>query len=108
MIGIKAQMDVDQLGLSSTQWRADNFLGSFLRRRSLNDLSYVNKVNIFYEHDWFSGLNNRISFTWLKSIKLPRYDLIESPRMITEQQILISSEKQKFNLKRTFAYGQKF
>jgi hypothetical protein len=108
MIGIKAQMDVDQLGLSSTQWRADNFLGSFLRRRSLNDLSYVNKVNIFYEHDWFSGLNNRISFTWFEIYQTPtlRFDRITPDDNGTTN--IDKFRKTEIQLETTFAYGQKF
>lgn len=108
MIGLKAQMDVEQLGLSSTQWRADNFLGTFLRRRSLNDLSYVNKINIFYEHDWFSGLNNRISFTWFEIYQTPT---LPFNRVSTDNQGNLNYDKfikTEFQFETTFSYGQKF
>jgi len=108
MIGLKAQMDVDQLGLSNTQWRADNFLGSFLRRRSLNDLSYVNKIQVFYEHDWFSGLNNRIQFTWFEIYPTPT---LQFNRIQADNQGNTSYSKfvkTEIQFETTFSYGLKY
>lgn len=109
MIGLKAKMDSDQLGLSTSQWRADNFLGTFLRRRRLSDLSYVNSVQIYYDHDWFSGLNNKIFITWMEVYQTPtlRFGYIDPATG------LVGNFAEKFTraeiqLETIFSYGQKF
>lgn len=66
MIGIRARQDIEQLGLNLGQWRPDNILATFLRRRTLSDLSYLNEVTVFYDHDWFQGLNQKLSVTWMQ------------------------------------------
>jgi hypothetical protein len=66
MAGWMIRQDADQLGLSRNQWRADNFIGTFLRRRALVDLAYVDEVSGFYEHDFFTGFNGKIALNWLR------------------------------------------
>jgi len=66
MFGWNFRQDVEQLGLSRNQWRPDNFIGTFLRRRVLADVSYIDEAELYYEHDFFTGLNSKITLNWMK------------------------------------------
>jgi hypothetical protein len=113
MIGIKAKMDVEQLGVSAKQHQPpnaiDNLLGSFARRRILRDLSYVHEVQLYYEHDWFSGLNQKLSFTWSRVFDTGTMRFGElNPIAGNVAEYLPSITKSEIRLETTFAYGQKF
>lgn len=58
----KYQDDVEQLGQSENAFREDFFFASFLRRNPFNKLSTVRSFDAFYEHEWFPGLINKVSF----------------------------------------------
>lgn len=110
MIGVRARMDIEQIGLSNNQWRPDNFLGSFLRRRSLSDLSYINQIQVYYDHDWFTGFNQKLSFEWLEMYETGpdaslRFGLLDQNGNVT--QYLNKFTKTEIKLETTFAYGQK-
>ena len=55
--------DVKQLGMSPYTFRSDNILTSLLRRRPFYKLQMVDKFNTYYEHEWFQGFSNTVSFT---------------------------------------------
>jgi hypothetical protein len=55
--------DVEQLGMSSNAFAADNILTSLFHRGPNNKLSMVTEYKAGYEHEWFNGLINTIQFT---------------------------------------------
>ncbi len=55
--------DMRQLGKSQNAFLDDNILETILRRRPNYKLTMVEQYNGFYEHEWFQGFSNKISFT---------------------------------------------
>lgn len=107
MFGIRGRMDIEQIGLSQNQWRPDNFLGSFLRRRSLSDLSYINQLLIYYDHDWFTGFNQKLSFEWLEMYDTGTLRFAELDQFGDIADYKYKLRKAEIKLETTFAYGQK-
>ena len=55
--------DVEQLGMSSNAFAADNILTSLFHRGSNNKLTMVTEYKGAYEHEWFNGLINTVQFS---------------------------------------------
>lgn len=107
MLGVRGRMDTEQIGLSQNQWRPDNFLGSFLRRRSLSDITYINQFLLYYEHDWFTGFTQKLSFEWFEMYaanKLRFYEIDEEGNLILDRSKFTKTE---IKLETTLALGQK-
>lgn len=109
MIGIRARQDIEQLGISAGQWRPDNILGSFLRRRSLSDIAYLDEVSAFIDNDWFTGLNQKLSVTWLRyhdtgTLRFGEKD----PNTQQIGNYLNSFTKFEIKLETTFSFGIKY
>ncbi len=64
MITVMGRMGIEQIGLNPGQFRPDNVIGTFLRRRTLRTLSYINQAQIVYDHDWFQGFNQKLTVDW--------------------------------------------
>ncbi|OFX85658.1 MAG: hypothetical protein A2W99_06255 [Bacteroidetes bacterium GWF2_33_16] len=54
--------DMQQLGQSPFALTEDNFFTSILRRNPNYKISLVTDFNTYYEHEWFQGFSNKISF----------------------------------------------
>lgn len=63
LIGATYRQDMDQLAVSEKSWEHDNTLNSFLRSIPLRNLLYGQTFNVYYEHEWFNGLTNKLSYT---------------------------------------------
>ena len=61
--GIDYLHDYEQLGITNYAFLSDNILSSILSRKQNDKLTKINSISIFYEHEWFQGLSNKISFT---------------------------------------------
>lgn len=107
--GIRARQDVEQLGLNAGQFRPDNLLGTFLRRRALVDLTYINQVYAFYDHDWFAGLNQKLTVTWMQFYDTGtlRFGL-KDPTTGQISSYLNDFTKFEIRLETTFSYGIKY
>ena len=55
--------DVEQLGQSQNAFREDFLLASLFRRNPADKMSLVEKYQGTYEHEWFNGFSNAITFT---------------------------------------------
>jgi hypothetical protein len=108
MIGWKFRQDIEQLGLSTNQWRPDNLLGTFLRRRRLADLSYIDEGFVYYEHDWFTGLNSKITVNWMRVYDTGtlRFGLLDPQNQINSY--LPNFARAEIRLETEFAYGQQW
>lgn len=108
MFGWRIRQDYEQLGLSRNQWRPDNFIGTFLRRRVLTDISFIDDVQTFYEHDWFTGLNSKLTLNWMRVYDSPflRFgELDQNGEIVTYLPHFTRSE---IKLETTLAYGQQW
>ncbi|MBE0640719.1 MAG: carboxypeptidase-like regulatory domain-containing protein, partial [Bacteroidales bacterium] len=54
--------DIEQLGQSQSAFREDFLLAALLRRRPMDKLSKVQEMLGAYEHEWFNGFSNTLSF----------------------------------------------
>jgi hypothetical protein len=55
--------DIEQLGLSQDAFREDYLLAGLFSKNKSNSLSIVKEYKGAYEHEWFTGFSNTISFT---------------------------------------------
>lgn len=61
-MGISYKYDVEQLGESFNAFKTDNIMASLMRRRPFTKLTYVEEYKGYYEHEYFQGLSNKLSF----------------------------------------------
>src|SRR5690606_19962392 len=61
-IGGYFKHDVEQLGLSQAAWRNDNVLASLFRRNPALQLNGYQSYDFYYEHEWFQGFSNKLTF----------------------------------------------
>ncbi|MCS6981709.1 MAG: DUF5686 and carboxypeptidase regulatory-like domain-containing protein [Flavobacteriales bacterium] len=62
LYGIRYKYDLEQLSISEEQMDHDNTLNSIFRYASMTNLLFVRHLETFYEHEWFNGLTNKITF----------------------------------------------
>jgi hypothetical protein len=66
VIAIMGRQGIEQIGLNPGQFRPDNLIGTYLRRRSLKTLSYINQFQFVYDHDWTQSgnLKQKLTVDW--------------------------------------------
>ena len=65
VIGFKYKKDLEQLGISPYTLPSDNLLNAlFSRTGAANKLTNIEKINIFYKHEWFLGFANTLSLNY--------------------------------------------
>lgn len=108
MFGWKFRQDYEQVGLSRNQWRPDNFIGTFLRRRVLKDVSLLDEAMVFYEHDWFTGLNSKLTLNWMRVHETPYLRFPELDEHGEVSNYLPHFTRSEVKLETTLAYGQQW
>jgi hypothetical protein len=107
MITVMGRMGIEQIGLNPGQFRPDNLIGSFLRRRTLRTLSYINQAQIVYDHDWFQGFNQKLTIDWQQvfpTSTLP-FQLLDQNGVVSGS--LPSYTRFEIRLETTLALGQR-
>lgn len=61
LVGIHYYNDYEILGQSNNAFTSDNVLASIFRRNPLNNMTRVEQYELWYERDWFTGFNMRLS-----------------------------------------------
>ncbi|MCX6271373.1 MAG: DUF5686 family protein [Bacteroidetes bacterium] len=61
-LSLDFKYDIEQLGQSQFAFREDFLLAALFRRQPSDKLSMVEEYKGYYEHEWFNGLMNRITF----------------------------------------------
>lgn len=61
-LGLDFKYDIEQLGQSQFAFREDFLLAALFRRQPSDKLSMVEEYKGYYEHEWFNGLINKVSF----------------------------------------------
>lgn len=100
--------DVQQLGASQNAFREDFLLASLFRRNPANRLSLVQTVDMSYEHEWFSGFSNTISFHHqeLHPVKGEPYLIYQAFNDTYSSCDLLTTAE--IGLKTRFAYKEKY
>jgi hypothetical protein len=62
-VGVNYLSDYEQLGVTDNAFLSDNILGSLFARETNDKLTRVNAIKTHYEHEWFQGFSNTLSFT---------------------------------------------
>lgn len=107
MITVMGRMGIEQIGLNPGQFRPDNIIGTFLRRRTLRTLSYINQASIIYDHDWFQGFNHKLTIDWQQVFPtntLP-FPVLDDNGVVTGY--LPSYTRFEIRLETTLALGQR-
>jgi len=107
MITVMGRMGIEQIGLNPGQFRPDNIIGTFLRRRTLRTLSYINQASITYDHDWFQGFNHKLTIDWQQvfpTSTLP-FPVLDNNGVVSGY--LPSYTKFEIRLETTLALGQR-
>ena len=71
--------DVEQLGSSPTALSSDNLLSSVFYRGPNNKLTWARDYRLEYEHEWYTGLINRIHFIHRELFPLGATEFIVFP-----------------------------
>lgn len=61
LIGINYKNDYEILGNSNNAFTSDNALASLFRTNPLNNMTRVEQYEVWYERDWWTGFNMRLS-----------------------------------------------
>lgn len=103
---ISIKHDLEQLGQSRNALTEDNILSTMLRRIPNVNLSMVDEYMFTYEHEWFHGFSNLITFNHrnLFSAIGPNFTYYDKGIDIVKNSILTSD----ITLKTRFAYHEKF
>lgn len=105
--GLSYKSDVEQLGQSPNALTQDNILASVFRRRPFTKLTMVEELNGFYEHEWFTGLSNKITVRQRNIFPVDGSDFEFYPNTgNAEVRNSITTTELEFNFR--FAYKEKF
>ncbi len=80
LFAVTYKHDVEMLGLSSNAFRQDNILTSVFRRTPPNKLTYIDEAKLYYEYEYFQGLNNQLHFRYrrITPVGVYKYDKLEN------------------------------
>ena len=104
--GMHYKYDTEQLGQSTNAYSEDNFFNSFLSKGAINKLSMVKEYNAFYQHEWFSGLGNTLTFKQREVFPISGENFILNEGNTELQVPSIRTSEVSLNLR--FAYNEKF
>ncbi|MEM9025269.1 MAG: DUF5686 family protein, partial [Bacteroidota bacterium] len=60
--GASYTWDVEQLGQGENAWRNDNILTSIFRTQDANRLNGFERIEGFYDREWFNGFTSRLTY----------------------------------------------
>jgi hypothetical protein len=107
MVGMNYRNDYEILGQSQNAFTQDNILASLFRRTPLSKLTGVEQVEGWYDREWFSGFNTKISF--VNRIMTPvggfKYEFLDNDNTVQQKDNIVTSE---LRLNTRFAYDEKY
>lgn len=107
MVGMNYKNDYEILGQSQNAFTQDNILASVFRRTPLTKLTGVEEVQAWYDREWFTGFNTKVSFVSRTMTPLGdfRYEFRDADGAIKVKDNIITSE---VRLNTRFAYDEKY
>jgi hypothetical protein len=105
--GINYLSDYEQLGVTDNAFLSDNILGSIFARETNDKLTKVNAIRLYYEHEWFQGFSNTLSFVNKVVYSSPTvpFQYIDENQDTTYYNSLGTTQ---LKLNTRFAYNEKF
>ena len=106
-LGGNYKYDIEQLGASPNAFQEDFFLNALFRRNPADKLSLTSEYTLYYEHEWFNGLTNRINFIQKEIIPIggTTVEVYDGNGDVIQLDKITTSE---FRLDTRFAYNEKF
>jgi len=104
--GMEYKKDMEQLGESVNALKQDNIIASVLRRRPFTKLTFVEQYKAHYEHEWFNGFSNKITFRRRRIYPLEDEQFIISENKMPKIYDRIVTSEIEFNLR--FAYKETY
>ena len=104
--GMNYKYDTEQLGQSKNAYSEDNFFNSFMSKGAINKLSMVKEYHAFYEHEWFGGFANTITFNQREVFPISGESFILHDGNAELNVPSIRTSEISLNLR--FAYNEKF
>ncbi len=103
--------DIEQLGQSQNALRNDNVLSSFFRRTPARKLTMTREYRGYFEHEWFLGLTNRLSFRYrtMEPRGILKYERYNQEQQLETVKSLRTAEVglyTRFAFKERFVYGE--
>lgn len=79
-LAVNYKHDVELLGTSSNAFRQDNILASVFRRTPPNKMTFIDEYKIYYEYEYFQGLNNQLHLRHrtIRPVGVYQYDKLNS------------------------------
>ncbi len=107
IVGMNYKSDNEILGQSTNGFSQDNALASIFRSSPLTNLTRVDKVEGYYEREWFPGLISRVSLAGRKFAPLGtnKYQYIKNDGAVGEREYINNTEA-RINVR--FAWKEKY
>lgn len=107
IVGLYYKDDVEIFGQSQNAFTNDNILASIFRRSPLSQLTNVQQIQSYYEHEWFNGFNSKFTFINRKMTPLGtlKYEYIKEDGTIGQQNNIVTSE---IRLMTRLAYDERY
>jgi hypothetical protein len=107
-IDLHYSLNTQQLGMSPTSLSQDDVFGTLFQRNPITKLSLVDDLKFTYNHEWFHGFSNALTF---RKREFTPLGSLEFKRFETESRSLAPVPKIKtteFSLYTRFAYKEKY
>ncbi len=106
--GISYSYDAELLGHNQMTFDYDDIMTSALSRKGIDDLLMADKLEIFYEREWFTGFSNQLEFRYRKLyptdfIPFIHAETNENLNAITTSEIHLNTH---FAWNEKFVYGE--
>ena len=100
--------DVEQLGASQTSFSSDNLFSSVFYRGTNDKLTMVREYTIAYEHEWFTGLINRLHLVHRELFPLGSTEFIIFPETHAEPLFLNSIFTSEIQFDTRLSFHERF
>ncbi|MCK9422904.1 MAG: DUF5686 and carboxypeptidase regulatory-like domain-containing protein [Bacteroidales bacterium] len=100
--------DLEQLGLSPSAFSTDNILSSLFHRGPNNKLTMVREYKLAYEHEWFNGLINTLTFTHREIFPLGMTRFVVFPEGPAAPEFMNSIYTSEIRLDTRLSWHEKF
>lgn len=106
LLSLSYKSDLEQLSLSANSLQLDNVLTSMMRRVALQNVTNVTELRGSFEHEWFPGFLNRVSFFNRDLVPLGNFQFKQAVN--GQFRSLSSITTTEVGLLTRFAWGEKY
>ncbi|MEI6575025.1 MAG: DUF5686 family protein [Bacteroidota bacterium] len=106
-IGGHFKYDMEEIGASQNSFRTDFLFASLFRKSPIDQLSMVEEMHGFYEHEWFTGLTNKIRYTGRKIFTVGNSQFLVTVPGDTMKHEKLSIKTSEIGFDARFAYQER-